>query len=288
MIKDLEKKITSFILLGITFSLFAQVGINTKDVKGAFHVDGKIDNLSTSTNEQADNDFIVTTNGNVGVGTITPITKLDLRSTSNSNNALGIGFTSRTAESVGAGVIRYINTSGGKLQISDGIQWMDIYSVPKKSFVVARIRTADKAIKFIYNTATTIAGWEVTNDISNNFNAATGEFVAPRDGVYTFSFAYDFVHEGNTFLADSSVESQFVKNTNVIEVKCLKTYGKSTRGAQAGGSCVSSMKLNQNDKVVVKLLQKIDNSTSGGRGLRSDVVVNAPNFGFNNLTIVEQ
>lgn len=288
MIKDLKKRLLLLFFFGSTFSLFAQIGINTKDVKGAFHVDGKIDNFSTPTNEQTDNDFVVTTNGNVGVGTITPVTKLDLRSTSNSNNALGIGFTSKTAESVGAGVIRYVNTSGGKLQISDGIQWMDIYSVPKKSFVVARIRTADKAIKFTYNTATIIAGWEITNDISNNFNATTGEFVAPRDGVYTFSFAYDFVQEGNAFLANSSVESQFVKNNNVIEVKCLKTYGKSTRGAQAGGSCVSSMKLKQNDKVVVKLLQKIDNSTSGGRGLRSDAVVNKPNFGFNNLTIVEQ
>jgi len=274
MIKDLKKRLLLLFFFGSTFSLFAQIGINTKDVKGAFHVDGKIDNFSTPTNEQANNDFVVTTNGNIGVGTITPVTKLDLRSTSNSNNALGIGFTSRTAESVGAGVIRYVNTSGGKLQISDGIQWMDIYSV--------------KAIKFTYNTATIIAGWEITNDISNNFNATTGEFVAPRDGVYTFSFAYDFVQEGNAFLANSSVESQFVKNTNVIEVKCLKTYGKSTRGAQAGGSCVSSMKLKQNDKVVVKLLQKIDNSTSGGRGLRSDAVVNKPNFGFNNLTIVEQ
>lgn len=288
MIKDLKKRLLLLFLLGTTFSLFAQVGINTKDAIGAFHVDGKIDNLKTPTDEQADNDFIVTTNGNVGIGTIAPTTKFDLRSNSNSNNALGIGFTSRKAESVGAGVIRYINTSGGKLQISDGIQWIDIYSEPKKSFVVARIRTTDKAIKFTYNTATTIAGWDVTNDISNNFNASTGEFTAPRDGVYTFSFAYDFVQEGNTFLTNSSVESQFVKNTNVIEVKCLKTYGKSTRGAQAGGNCVSSMKLNQNDKVVVKLLQRIDNSTSGGRGLRSDTVVNTPNFGFNNLTIVEQ
>lgn len=148
MIKDLKKRLLLLFLLGTTFSLFAQVGINTKDAIGTFHVDGKIDNLKTPTDEQADNDFIVTTNGNVGIGTIDPTTKFDLRSNSNSNNALGIGFTSRKAESVGAGVIRYINTSGGKLQISDGIQWIDIYSEPKKSFVVARIRTTDKAIKF--------------------------------------------------------------------------------------------------------------------------------------------
>ncbi|WP_312554965.1 C1q-like domain-containing protein [Empedobacter brevis] len=283
----MKKHLMILMSLFTTSSLFSQVGINTEIPQGMLHVDGKKDNQSPPTTEQAENDFVVATNGNVGVGTITPAVKLDLRSTSNLN-ALGIGSTSKTAEAVGAGAIRYVDVSGGKLQVSDGTQWMDIYSTPKKSFVVARIRTADKAIKFAYNTASVLAGWEVTNDVSSNFNGTTGEFTAPRDGVYTFSFAYDFVQEGSTFLANSSVESQFVKNNNLIEVKCLKTYGKSTRGAQAGGNCVSSMKLNENDKVVVKLLQRIDNSTSGGRGLRSSPIVNAPNFGFNNLTIVEQ
>lgn len=284
----MKKHFMILMFLFTTISLFSQVGINTEIPQGMLHVDGKKDNQSPPTTEQAGNDFVVTTNGNVGVGTITPAVKLDLRSTSNLNNALGIGSTSKTAEAVGAGTIRYVDVSGGKLQVSDGVQWMDIYSTPKKSFVVARIRTADKAIKFTYNIASVLANWEVTNDVSGSFNGTSGEFTAPRDGVYTFSFAYDFVQEGSTFLANSSVESQFVKNNNLIEVKCLKTYGKSTRGAQAGGNCVSSMKLNENDKVVVKLLQRIDNSTSGGRGLRSSPTVNAPNFGFNNLTIVEQ
>lgn len=282
------KKHLMILMSLFTTSLFSQVGINTEFPQGILHVDGKKDNQSLPTTEQAGNDFVVTTNGNVGVGTITPAVKLDLRSTSNLNNALGIGSTSKTAEAVGPGTIRYVDVSGGKLQVSDGVQWMDIYSTPKKSFVVARIRTGDKAIKFTYNIASVLANWEVTNDVSGSFNGTSGEFTAPRDGVYTFSFAYDFVQEGSTFLANSSVESQFVKNNNLIEVKCLKTYGKSTRGAQAGGNCVSSMKLNENDKVVVKLLQRIDNSTSGGRGLRSSPTVNAPNFGFNNLTIVEQ
>ncbi|MGL5233959.1 MAG: C1q-like domain-containing protein [Empedobacter falsenii] len=284
----MKKHLMILMSLFTTTSLFSQVGINTEIPQGMLHVDGKKDNQSPPTTEQAGNDFVVTTNGNAGVGTITPAVKLDLRSTSNLNNALGIGSTSKTAEAVGAGTIRYVDVSGGKLQVSDGVQWMDIYSTPKKSFVVARIRTADKAIKFTYNIASVLANWEVTNDVSGSFNGTSGEFTAPRDGVYTFSFAYDFVQEGSTFLANSSVESQFVKNNNLIEVKCLKTYGKSTRGAQAGGNCVSSMKLNENDKVVVRLLQRIDNSTSGGRGLRSSPTVNAPNFGFNNLTIVEQ
>src|SRR5690606_25263921 len=114
-----------------------------------------------------------------------------------------------------------------------------------------------------------------------------GTFTAPRDGVYTISFSYDFIQSGNVFLENSSIESEIVKNSSTVEVKCLKSYGKATRGAQAGGNCVSSIKLNENETVNVRLLQKIDN-TSGGRGLRSSTDITTPFFGFTNLTIVEQ
>lgn len=64
--------------------LSAQVGINTKNPLGVFHVDAR--STPDSTNPEAgipnalqeEDDFIVTTNGNVGVGTISPTTKLDI------------------------------------------------------------------------------------------------------------------------------------------------------------------------------------------------------------------
>lgn len=65
--------------------VFSQVGINTPNPQGSFHVDGAKDNVSTGvpTVAQQSNDFVVLSNGNVGVGTLNPSNKLDIRSTTN-------------------------------------------------------------------------------------------------------------------------------------------------------------------------------------------------------------
>lgn len=55
-------------------SMFSQVGVNTSNPQGVFHVDGAKDNAATgvSTAAQQSNDFIVSTDGSVGIGTNTP------------------------------------------------------------------------------------------------------------------------------------------------------------------------------------------------------------------------
>ncbi|KQS45854.1 MAG: hypothetical protein KAF41_11765 [Flavobacterium sp.] len=70
-------------LLFIGLNSFAQqTGINTKNPQGILHVDSAINNptLGLPTVEQTD-DFIITNSGNVGIGTITPNTKLHIKST---------------------------------------------------------------------------------------------------------------------------------------------------------------------------------------------------------------
>ncbi|MDH6251953.1 hypothetical protein M2347_001680 [Chryseobacterium sp. H1D6B] len=54
--------------------LFSQVGINTANPQGTFHVDGAKDNPATGvpTAVQQSNDFVVTSNGRVGIGTTAP------------------------------------------------------------------------------------------------------------------------------------------------------------------------------------------------------------------------
>ena len=74
----MKKKI--LLLIGI-FSvgvIKAQVGVNTNTPLGTFHIDGKKDNLSVPTTDQLLNDFIVTSDGDVGIGTITPSVKLEI------------------------------------------------------------------------------------------------------------------------------------------------------------------------------------------------------------------
>jgi hypothetical protein len=76
-------KNTLFTILAITIGSFAfgQVGINTENPQGIFNIDGGKDNPTTGsahTAAQQLNDFIVTAEGNVGIGTITPTQSLDV------------------------------------------------------------------------------------------------------------------------------------------------------------------------------------------------------------------
>ena len=54
----------------------AQVGINTENPQGVFHLDGQ-GNTSGATN--ASDDVIVTSSGDVGIGTLSPTQKLEVR-----------------------------------------------------------------------------------------------------------------------------------------------------------------------------------------------------------------
>lgn len=60
--------------IGIS-SAFAQVGINTTEPKGVFHVDAK---GNTQGNSNISDDVIVDSNGNLGIGTLTPQAKVHI------------------------------------------------------------------------------------------------------------------------------------------------------------------------------------------------------------------
>lgn len=72
-----------------------QVGISTSNPLATFHVDGAKDNpiIGDPTNEQKSNDFVVTSLGYVGIGTVAPTQSLDtngnlrLRGITESNNS---------------------------------------------------------------------------------------------------------------------------------------------------------------------------------------------------------
>lgn len=64
----------------ISLCSYSQVGINTINPQGVFHVDGGRDNPSSGSPglpEQA-NDVVISTSGNIGVGTISPNAKIEL------------------------------------------------------------------------------------------------------------------------------------------------------------------------------------------------------------------
>lgn len=78
----MTKIISSLLFLLAAATSNAQVGINTGNPQTAFHVDGGKDNPSTGvpSSTQEANDFAVNSLGNVGVGTISPSVKLDIKS----------------------------------------------------------------------------------------------------------------------------------------------------------------------------------------------------------------
>lgn len=78
------KNIVLFIIILTSPILFGQTGISTQNPKVNFHVDGKNDNLLSTATElsslQQANDFVVTSTGWVGVGTVSPSTSLEIKS----------------------------------------------------------------------------------------------------------------------------------------------------------------------------------------------------------------
>lgn len=267
------------VLLGST-AVMAQTGINTRNPIGVLHVDGAKDNPVTGvpTAAQAQNDFIVTNTGFIGVGVINPLVKLDLRS-AGTKNAFGLGNTTMTAPDAGMGAMRY-HTPDEKIQVSDGVQWDYTYIPPVKAVVVARMANPFTVNR---NTNVNITGWDEVRDMANNFDPVSGEFRAPRDGVYTFLMTFNFVT--GPIVAGSRVEVQFVNSSGTVLGRSYKTFGKSHRDTQAGGSATVTLKLTAGTTVRPRMWHNI--TSSGGRALRTHADYSSPNGGFNNLTIIE-
>ena len=82
--KNMKKAIFWITVLIPVMSIVAQTGINIKNPKAVLHVDGSKDNNAEGnpTAAQQGNDVVIDALGNVGIGTITPTTKLDINSSS--------------------------------------------------------------------------------------------------------------------------------------------------------------------------------------------------------------
>ena len=88
----MKKNITLFVTLIVNVALYSQVGINTQNPQGIFNIDGGKDNPTTGsafTAAQRKNDLVFTANGNLGLGTIFPTTKLHIDN-GTSNGAIRI------------------------------------------------------------------------------------------------------------------------------------------------------------------------------------------------------
>lgn len=276
------------ILISLCFTISqskAQVGINTSNPQAIFHVDGAKDNPSSGvpSSTQMANDVTITSTGEIGIGTLTPATRVDTRSATNSDNSIGIGETSQTAAIAGSGAVRYNPLNGGKMQYSDGVVWQDLISSPTKAVVVANLQAGNFAVKIPYQVSTGIAGWTEVSDPTGNFTPGTGVFTAPRTGVYLVSFTYDFVRI--PIVSGYFSEARYVVNGISTVKKCVKSYSNISKQAQVAGSCVAGVQLNKGDTLQPYIYQSVYN---GNLSLRTDTSSASNEYGFVNLSILEQ
>jgi hypothetical protein len=180
----MNKKLLLIISIFSSSLFFAQVGINTPNPQGMFHIDGARDNPKTGIPSivQQSNDFTVAVNSGVGQGTI----------------SVGIGTTVPTErlDVVNGNVrIRDINNNVGlgsdKLLVADNngvikVAGGDAFSVNNSgnrilSATAGATLSADN--DWNDNEFTTLK-LDEQYDSMNAYNPLTGEFVVPKDGLY--------------------------------------------------------------------------------------------------------
>lgn len=274
----MKKKLIILGMTGIFSMTHSQVGINTSSPQGSLHIDSQKNNPATGTPSAAQrvDDLVVTAGGNLGIGTLSPITKIDTRENAGSatpgNGPIGIGETSLAAATAGAGAIRYSTGSGGILQYSNGANWNTLSSNVQKSIVIA-----SKQNSFMISniSVTNITNWNETIDINNNFNENSGVFTSPRTGNYQVSFSFTFDNGEGNYNEKSWIEAIIILSDGTRRVSAIPVPNQTN--IYAGANVSFTIRLNAGATV----RPAIYHSSGSRKWLRIDQA------GFNNFSVVE-
>ncbi|WP_415328974.1 hypothetical protein [Chryseobacterium sp. MMS23-Vi53] len=180
----MNKKLLFLSFFGLLSLFFAQVGINTPNPQGIFHIDGGKDNPKTGIPSavQQSNDFTLIANSgvgqgaiSVGIGTTSPTERLDIANGNlrvrDINNNVGLGNDKLL-----------VADSNGVIKIAGG----DAFSVTDSG---NRVLYATSGIPLSAdsdwndNEFTTLK-LNQQYDALNAYNPNTGEFIVPKDGLY--------------------------------------------------------------------------------------------------------
>ncbi|MBF0577508.1 hypothetical protein [Dysgonomonas sp. GY617] len=256
----MKRLVCSFIIvIIIAFNINAQIGINTEDISAATINIVSQGNTSTTkaikiTDSNNMNILTLTDEGNLGLGIDNPSTKIDLRSTSRIDNAIGIGYTTMTASDAMAGAIRYNPLiTNGAIQYSDGNKWITLQNQPPKALVIAQNSTQQSFIN-LGTAGVPITNWTKTFDQNNDFNAATGIFTARRSGIYSVSSSLVFKIGNITAGPTSQVELSHDGGASAT-ASTLVGYTSSVNGVPLTISCKSFHYLAQNGTLKITIYQ---------------------------------
>lgn len=296
----IKRLISAFIVLPLTAThINAQIGIGIPNPTNPVEVKTDAGNI------------IINNSGRIGVLTASPKVALDLRG--GTNGTIAIGNTTKTAAQAGAGALRYVASPAigvkGYLEFSDGSNWVSFFPKGKPRIIVMASKTTQDTYVFESGTPSEIGtksgvvqrrssyltNWTEKLDSdsgvpTSNFNPATGEFIAPRDGVYfaTFTFALQSsqVNTGSNNQTEAIWEVRNSAGTITQRVKTNNGYasdtGASPNAVPVGSACTVSVYLNKGDKLrpFTWITVAFDGTTS-----QFDV---SGSGAYNALTIVEQ
>ncbi|NML71358.1 hypothetical protein HHL23_16335 [Chryseobacterium sp. RP-3-3] len=253
----MKKRLAIALMIGAGLLIKAQVGINMSAPQAILHVDGQ-KNTAPAVPASYYDDVVVTSLGNMGVGTKSPKTRLDMRS-DDRQNAIGIGGTAQTASAAKAGALRY-NSGTQDLSYSNGTVWTALAHKAPNDFVDAENPSKQS---FTSGTQTIVTNWTKKTDVNGSFNAATGIFVASKTGVYIVSFTFSLA--SGTIANDSRYETLIQTNsassaTNKV-FKCVGSYpGTNGLSNRVAGNCSGIFNLTQGDNITVNLNQALGTS----------------------------
>ena len=257
----MKKIIYSLPVLFSTFFYSQNVGIGIKSPETILHIDAKKNTTSTDAASYYDDAGIIAS-GKMGVGNVSPTTRVDLRSSEN-KNAIGIGGTTQTAIVAKAGALRY-NTSTKDMSYSDGTNWIQLPYKAPSDFVQAENSSGQS---FANNTTNVVTGWTENEDVNSRFDPATGIFTASKNGIYVVSFNFTFA--SGTIADDTKIEaivqtSSTSTTTNPI-FKCVNSYPGNTAGTATNlvsGSCSGIFNLVTGDTIRPSVFQNLGTSKS--------------------------
>lgn len=190
------KKLFTLSYIFLPFLHFAQVGIDTINPQGIFHVDGGKDNLTSGAPSavQQTNDFIISSDGNVGIGLVSPEKKLD------------------------------IDASNESLRIQNLIQ-----QVPADFDILIREATTGDVTREKYsytvNSTGIQPGASATITVPSNINIHSGFVIVKAGNACGRTMISTYVHSDMAFVYLSSVARDKVG---------IATYIPATTGASAG------------------------------------------------------
>lgn len=181
----MKKIITPFLLLVMSNnSLNAQIGIQTSNPQGAFHIDGAKDNPATGnpTTTQQANDVIINSTGNVGIGTSIPTNKLEVNS--GTSGTSGVTITQLPSASI-LSTDSNGNIISGNSE-SAGVNVTKQYLIAPNTAVVLNSGSGKYSFRYSgYNASTLLGGrWQmrINDGVARQFNVWDTEYTGAGGG----------------------------------------------------------------------------------------------------------